>query len=189
MMTHSRKKEDTYRHQYLINKSFQYRIIWRFVSMVIISILFSQFLIIGYLKLSAFISPTSQNMIYFSDTLRATLSLTHILEVIWFPLLISAFISSILVCIFSIFYSHRLSGPIFNLKRMMHHAQEGKLNITMRIRGTDEFQDLTESFNTMTTGLAQKLMNLRDEIIPHSGSNQKKILDSFNKYFTLDEEG
>jgi len=131
---------------------------------VIASILFSHWVTLGYLKVREMINPSSQSLVYLANTLNDNLAFTRFFDVLWMPLTFSAVLGSLLVLIFGVLYSHRIAGPIFNLKRMMSQVAEGNLDVMMRIRNKDEFHDVQDAFNRMVTGLKTHLEDLEEAV-------------------------
>ncbi len=174
-MQQQTKKKYQRRHQFLIEKSFQHRVIWRFGTVVIASIFFSHFITVGFLKLKEIFSPSSQDLVYFANTLSPTMVFTRVLDILWLPMLFSALLGSILIVIFSLFYSHRIAGPLYNLKRMMHQIEKGDLNVIMKIRKNDEFHDVEEAFNRMLAGLKSRREDLEKAVANLSGPDKNKI--------------
>ncbi len=66
--------------------------------------------------------------------------------------------------IFGLLYSHKIAGPIFNLKRVLHKIGNGDLTVTMKLRASDEFHDVEDAFNQMANGLNQRLMTIQKAI-------------------------
>lgn len=56
----------------------------------------------------------------------------------------------ILIAVFGLFFSHKMAGPVYRIKRTLDDAQQGKIDIKtlqFRLRKKDELQDLAESLN------------------------------------------
>jgi methyl-accepting chemotaxis protein len=152
------------RKQYIINKSFQYRVVWRLVILMVSSMLLSQLLIIGYMKVREWLRPSSQSLLYFANQTTETLTFTRIAEVLWLPMVLTCLIGGLIVLFIGILISHREAGPLFNLKRVMKQVEEGNWNVTFRIRSKDEFHDVAESFNQMLVALKNRFESL-DKLI------------------------
>jgi nitrogen fixation/metabolism regulation signal transduction histidine kinase len=167
-----------------VAKEFQGRVIWRFVLTVIAGIFLSQLVTIGYLKIRELVSPAEQNLIYFSSTFRETMEFTQALEVLWLPMLLSALLGSLLVLVFGIFFSHRIAGPLFNLKRVMRQVEDGDLTVVMKIREKDEFHDVESSFNSMVTSLRNKMLTLKKTLGKLTGPKKVKTEKSLNNFKT-----
>jgi len=169
------KKNYRRRRQFLIEKGFQHRVIWRFGMVVIASIFFSHFITVGFLKLKEIFTPSSQDLVYFANAFSPTLAFSRILDILWLPMLFSALLGSVLIVIFSLFYSHRIAGPLYNLKRMMRQIEIGNLNVIMKIRKNDEFHDVEEAFNRMLTGLKSRREVLEKAVANLSGPDKNMM--------------
>lgn len=163
------------RRQFIVNKTFQHRVIWRFALTVIGSILLSQALILAYLKLKDVVSPNSNTLIYFSSSLNPTLAFTRVIEVIWLPLLLSSVLVVVFVALSAMYFSHRIAGPLFNLKRMLSQVGEGRLNLHMHIRKNDEFHDIEETFNQMVANLNSRLQLIFQNHQALPAASRKKL--------------
>ncbi len=173
-MRQQTKMEQRKRRQFWVEKSFQNRIIWRFVLVVIGSIFFSQIITVGFIKLKEILDPASQNLIYFSNTVE-TMAFSRVAEILWLPMLLSTLLGILLVLIFGLLYSHRIAGPLFNLKRMMRRVGEGDLKASMKIRKNDEFHDVEEVFNQMVEALHHRVRDIKTALRESSGPGKKKI--------------
>jgi nitrogen fixation/metabolism regulation signal transduction histidine kinase len=152
------------RRQLIVDRPFQQRFIWRFLLIVVGSILLSNLVTLGFFKLRDLSDSASQNLSYFTDTIHTTLAFSRVFQVLWLPLLISGLLGCILVAVLGIFFSHRIAGPLFNLKRVMRQVEEGNLNVMMKIRNKDEFHDVEEAFNRMVGGLKFLLQDLENAV-------------------------
>jgi methyl-accepting chemotaxis protein len=163
------------RKQFLINKPFQYHVIWRFILVVIVSVLLSHLVALAYIKIREILDPALLNMMYFTNDLNPSLGFTRIWEVLWLPMLISSLTGVLLVMVLGLFYSHRIAGPMFNLKRMMQQAGAGHLGIVMKIRKNDEFHDVENAFNLMIRELDTRVQAVRKSIRQLPKEQQQKI--------------
>lgn len=182
------EKKTYRRRQFMIEKKFQNRFIWRFIGIIIASIFCSHLVTLGYLKVKEWISPSSQDLMYFSGAIRETLAFSRAIEILWFPLLLSALLGSILIVVFAVLYSHRIAGPLFNLKRMMKLVEEGNLKVTMRIRKTDEFHDVEEAFNSMLKGLNSNISKLETAVAKLPNPSRKAVAEALRTLGWLDTE-
>lgn len=48
-----------------------------------------------------------------------------------------------------VFYSHRLAGPVFRMRRTLHEAIEGKSVKPILLRQNDEFKELADDLNRL----------------------------------------
>ncbi|MCK5243258.1 HAMP domain-containing protein [bacterium] len=152
------------RRQFIVAKGFQHRIIWHFIGVVIISILFSHAISLGYLKLREITQSSGRDFIYLAGNAQETLAFSSLLDVLWLPLLISALVGILIIVIFGLLYSHRIAGPLFNLKRNMRQVGEGDLNACMQIRKNDELHDVEVAFNQMVKGLKNRFGEKKKQV-------------------------
>jgi methyl-accepting chemotaxis protein len=171
------------RRQFLVDKVFQFRLMGRLILLALFSILLSNGIAIGFLKFQEWINPASQSMIYLSNSLTETLEFSRIFDFLWRPMLASAILGVFIVLIIGLFYSHRMAGPLYNLKRMLKHLEEGKLDITMRIRKTDEFHDIEVVFNQTVEGLRTRVQKLEHDVLVLSKTNKPKIEALFKELY------
>ena len=64
----------------------------------------------------------------------------------------------------SFILSHKIAGPIYNLKRCMNKVAEGDLTTRMKLRNYDEFKNLEQAFNYMVENLQIKTNRISDQI-------------------------
>ncbi|MDP9033465.1 MAG: hypothetical protein M3O50_01555 [Myxococcota bacterium] len=57
--------------------------------------------------------------------------------------------------LFGIYFTHKVAGPVFNMKRLLKQLGGGNLTVDARLRRGDELQDFFEAFRRMVTGLRQ----------------------------------
>ena len=55
-----------------------------------------------------------------------------------------------------ILYSHRIAGPLHNLRNKMQRIAEGEEPSTVGFRRNDQFRELAESFNAMIAKIAKR---------------------------------
>ena len=68
-------------------------------------------------------------------------------ELYWKPILFISVVNLIILIVFSLFYSHSMAGPIYNIKRTLREMiQTGEVK-KIKVRKTDQFQDLVEVIN------------------------------------------
>jgi HAMP domain-containing protein len=77
------------------------------------------------------------------------------------------------IALLTIFFSHRIAGPVFRFERILREVAEGRYSATVSLRRTDELQDLADALNSaiQATGTRFKaLAEAADE------EQRKKIL-------------
>jgi methyl-accepting chemotaxis protein len=61
-----------------------------------------------------------------------------------------------LIGMLGIYFTHKVAGPIFKMKRLLRQVGEGKLTIEGRLRKGDELHDFFETFETMVKKLRER---------------------------------
>ena len=73
-------------------------------------------------------------------------------------LLRNMFILAIFIFVFAIVISHRIAGPTFRLKRVIHDIGEGNLDsLPVYLRKTDELHDIAEELNKIEKKLRARM--------------------------------
>src|ERR1700679_3323083 len=80
----------------------------------------------------------------------------------------------VLIGLLGIYFTHKVAGPIFKMKRLFKQVGDGNLRIESRLRKGDELQDFFDAFTGMVAGL-------RDM--------EKKQLDDLEKALAALERG
>ncbi|MBN1622202.1 MAG: hypothetical protein JW871_06390 [Endomicrobiales bacterium] len=68
-------------------------------------------------------------------------------QLLWKPLLAILLLNVLILFIANIYYSHRIVGPIFRLKRMLERKTKGEEVNPIFFRKNDNFHDLAELIN------------------------------------------
>ena len=71
-------------------------------------------------------------------------------------LFIRAFIIIFLISVLSIFWSHRIAGPLYRMRIILKDICEGKKVKEVRFRKSDEFKELAEDLNKLVEKLGMK---------------------------------
>jgi HAMP domain-containing protein len=169
------------RKQYLINKPFQFKIMLYLSVLVVIAIGLAHLMAWSYAKLVASASSAA------ISAQPAAASAPGFTEGLWLPVMVAVLLGIVAVLIFGLFYSHRIAGPMFALKRVLQRVQNGDLGTEMHIRVKDEFHDVEAAFNQMVSGLNQKMNSLRQAILALPGQDPRRLNSVFQDHFTLGE--
>jgi methyl-accepting chemotaxis protein len=82
-------------------------------------------------------------------------------------------IGLIAASVISIFFTHRIIGPVYRLRQIMRDVGDGNLSQFAQFRKDDELQELAVGFDEMIVGLNRRVYNLRsraDAILKASSS-------------------
>lgn len=178
-MSENKQSKKFRRRQFWVNKDFQRRMIGQFLFVMVGSIVLSHLFTLGFLKIREMMGVAQEDMIYLSNALTETVAFTKTVEVLWLPLLISSLVGSLVILVFGLFYSHRLAGPLFNLKRTMGKIAKGEWHVRVGIRKNDEFQDVKESLNDLVLSLQGRMDKLNTVLEDMPVKHREKIAEVF----------
>ena len=69
----------------------------------------------------------------------------------------------VVTSVISVFYTHRIAGPIYRLRHIMRDIGDGNLTQFAAFRKDDELQELASAFDEMVVGLNRRLYRLRGQ--------------------------
>jgi len=156
------------RKSYVIDRSFQYRLIGTFLlSIVIALILFTAGTVLYYWASSMvgdnlfreFIDINKQ--VYVSkpdesgELIRVpetkTIRGVKRWEIIVPPILINNLLIMIVISVIGLFYSHRIVGPVYRINRDLQRVLDGEDDVKIHVREKDQFQGLAGRVNKLIT--------------------------------------
>lgn len=68
-------------------------------------------------------------------------------QLLWKPVLIISGINLAIILLFSLFYSHKMAGPVYNIKRSLRDLAQGGEPRPIKLRKGDQFQELADILN------------------------------------------
>ncbi len=155
-------KEKSVRWRYYIDKKFQNQFMLRF-SMIIVLVLIFTLGILWVLRENPYTlliheggilySMSSEKTIQCLEENGETLELPtpiktyNAFDLYWKPIVFISFVNLVILIVFSLFYSHSMAGPIYNIKRTLREIIETGETRKIKIRKSDQFQDLVEVIN------------------------------------------
>ncbi len=80
-------------------------------------------------------------------------------------LVIGFILALVVIFIASIFISHRIAGPLVRIEKSISEIGDGNLSLTVKLRKTDELQDLAQTINNMTALLKEKLKAPKEKVL------------------------
>jgi len=137
------------RRNYFIDPAFQTRFIFKFCMIVIISSLVAG-------SAMFFLSQNSTTVAIENTKVVVKPTSDFIIPELAAILLIVAFFSSLVVLLLTLFVSHKISGPIFRIKKEIELMQAGDLTRTFSIRSSDQLQALAKSLDAMAQTMRKK---------------------------------
>ena len=61
----------------------------------------------------------------------------------------------VLIGLLGIYFTHKVAGPVYKMKRLLRQVGDGNLHVEARLRKGDELQDFFDAFTQMVGGLQQ----------------------------------
>lgn len=157
------------RRVYFIEKSFQTRFILKFCSLVAIGGL----LTIGILYLLA-MQSTTVSLVNSRVVVRTTAD--FILPILIQTVAIVTILVGLAATVVTLFFSHKIAGPLYRLKEALKTLAEGDFSSDFRIRHLDPLQDVADVLNNMISKLRIELKALKDNF-----SSFKEKLDNISE--------
>jgi nitrogen fixation/metabolism regulation signal transduction histidine kinase len=69
-----------------------------------------------------------------------------------------------LIGLLGIYFTHKVAGPIYKMKRLLKQVGQGNLRVESRLRKGDELQDFFDAFTQMVAGLRAMEKDQLDEL-------------------------
>lgn len=155
-------KEKSLRWKYYIDKKFQNQFMLRF-SVIILIVLAFTLGILWLLRENPYALLIEEGGLLYSMNPEKTIQCLqengeviplptpvksyNAFQLYWKPILFISVVNLIILIVFSLFYSHSMAGPIYNIKRTLKEMMENGEVKKIRIRKNDQFQDLVEVIN------------------------------------------
>jgi methyl-accepting chemotaxis protein len=79
--------------------------------------------------------------------------LLHRQDVVIWSLVGGLALMVVLIGMFGIYFTHKVAGPIYKMKRLLRTVGRGSLRVEARLRKGDELQDFFDAFTQMVSGL------------------------------------
>ncbi|MCX7998513.1 MAG: hypothetical protein N3A69_06100 [Leptospiraceae bacterium] len=165
------------RWRYYIDKNFQNQFIIKFSSIVFLNMAFTLFLVWLVKEKSYNLLPNNASVLVQVDTQKAIplsfvgenqvqidedngklyfplkteegkpAKLYNAFDLYLYPILGVSFLNILVISIFSLFFSHKMAGPLYRIKLTLHNFVTHKTAHKIKLRKNDFFQDLAEKIN------------------------------------------
>jgi methyl-accepting chemotaxis protein len=167
------------RRQYFVKKNYQAKFILKFCLIVLCGTLVSSGLLFLFTR-GTLTSSSGQFGLVVKDTAFAILPYVALSNIITFILVVVAAIIVIL------FISHKIAGPLFRFEKELNEIGKGDLTKTIKLRKKDQFKDLAESLNNMTTDLRSRVLVVKEEVnqvfeSARKHSESEKVIEELNQ--------
>ena len=150
---------------YIIDPSFQYRMILRScivgVAVIIMSLCFLAMVhhLYGDVQLTMVMQPDP-----FKTGPKTILppEPSTLLDLIWPVMAVSVGITLLFLFFYVTIASHRMAGPIFRIRKVLNEMAGGDLRGEVRLRKKDEFKNLAKEVDLLKVSLRTKVKEMRD---------------------------
>jgi methyl-accepting chemotaxis protein len=141
----------------LIDRSFQFRLMGKFVLInTVILVLFGALI-----------------YVFFSSEISANLASAHVmyrnvsemlLPIVLTLSVLNILFTAIVIVVVVLYSSHKIAGPVYRFNEALKAVTAGDLAPLTRIREKDQFQELSDSFGEMTGVLSRDMGELKKGI-------------------------
>jgi methyl-accepting chemotaxis protein len=140
-----------------IHKPFQRKFILRFCVIALGAMLLSSF-ILYVLSKDSMTATYRYHHLSLNETAQAILPAMIFTNI---AVLLGLIAATILV---TLYFSHKISGPLHRLGSVLEQIGGGKLNVDMKFRQRDQLKDLVPQINDMTQNLNKRVRRIQDEV-------------------------
>jgi len=155
------------RHIVLINKTFQFRLIFKFILVNTVITLLSGSLI----------------YVFFNSEINANLQTAHVtytnmknmlLPIIFTISVLNVLVSSLIIFIFVLFASHKIAGPIFRFHQALKEISDRNFKTFTSIREDDQLYECSAALKEVVKVLSDDLSQIKIKISEIEGISKKK---------------
>jgi len=156
--------------KFLVNSSFQLQFLAFGISIGVLNIGVYSFFAYNYLRnfknLGRMIDLPKNHLFY--QFVREQSS--QITTIFYYSGLTSLF----LITVTSLYFSHRIAGPIYRLQKHLKGLSEGKVVSPLKFRKSDFFQQLANNFNQFIENIEQKAADNSNNVVDFQEARQVK---------------
>ncbi|MBN1586081.1 MAG: HAMP domain-containing protein [Candidatus Omnitrophica bacterium] len=146
------------RRNYFIDRSFQAKFAIKFCVVVLLSSILAGAAIVALSGNSTTVAIENTKVVVKGTT-------DFLLPLMIQTLIIVTIFASVSVIALSLLVSHKISGPLFSLRRTVDSIKNGNLNAQFHIRRDDQIQALADSLNGMAETLSDRWMLAKEKVI------------------------
>lgn len=155
-MTETKK---TYkRSTYLIKKDFQVKFILKFCVLVVGAGLLT-------MEILYLLSAHSTTVSIVNSRVMVRTTADFLLPLLIQTVLIVTVIMGLATIALTLFFSHKIAGPLYRFKKVMETLVKGDFSSDFQIRHLDQLQDLADDFNKMISSVRQHLNLLKENVV------------------------
>lgn len=177
------EKKPYVRKQLIINKDFQRKFIIKAIFPLLTFVIFISvgfYFVLAYLEQNLHFENTSELILKISEGLGTDYTSEKLLASVrnygYLFIFLFALLSALYLGYIFLFFSHRIAGPIYRFEHTLHEILNGNLNVEIKLRSKDEFQETAEQFNLMTRALRDRIRRI-DQLSDYAEKQVKEMLE------------
>lgn len=152
---------------YIIDPGFQYRMIRKSCLVGVAIILMSLFFLamVHHLYGDVQMMMVTQPNPFISDSTSTTLPPPEpdsLLNLLWPVMAVSVGITLLFLFFYVTIETHRMAGPIFRIRKVLHEMAEGDISGEVHLRKKDEFKHLAKDVDHLKISLRTKIKQMLD---------------------------
>jgi methyl-accepting chemotaxis protein len=134
--------EKNRRRIYLIEKSFQLGFILKFCGLVAVAGLVTIAILYSF-------ALRSNTVAFMNSRVVVKTTADFLLPILVQTVVIVMIIVSLATIAVTLFFSHKIAGPLYHLRKAMKDLEAGDFSVDFRVRHLDQLQELADTFNNM----------------------------------------
>ncbi len=149
------------RRHFIIEGNFQTRFILRFILVVVGATLLSTAAILGLFYFKYQYGGANFENIVIMVTSEGQTDVTGLFQVVLTPLIAANLFVLCIIVPFSLFYSHKIAGPIYRLEQSLDLLLSGDMDFIITLRKHDEFKYLADKMNALIDYMRRNVGEVR----------------------------
>lgn len=145
------------RKRLIVEGNFQARFILRFVLVIVGATILSTGAILGVFFFKYQFGGADLKNIIIVITEKGTTDVSSFFNIILTPLIGANVLVLCIIVPYSLFYSHRIAGPIFRLEQSIDLMLGGEMDFVISLRKNDEFKYLGDKMNSLIDYLRRNI--------------------------------
>ncbi len=142
---------------YFIKKTFQMKIIFQFIMILILGGIISGLVLY-------FLASNELETKLYQAHMRIINTMDILLPIVIITSLTVVFILSIVTVYTVLYLSHKIAGPLYKFEMIADEIGNGNLNVNVSLRKKDELLQLQTAFENMIENLQCKIMNFKNNL-------------------------
>lgn len=149
------------RKRYIIEGNFQTRFILRFVLVIVGATLLSAGALLGVFFLKYHYRGADLSNLIIMVTPEGTTDVTSLFQIMLIPILVANLLVLCIIIPYSLFYSHKIAGPIYRFEQSLDFLLRGEMDFIIVLRRKDEFKYLANKMNAVIDYIRRNVGEVR----------------------------